>query len=157
LSTEPATEIAVHRTITVPLGQGRAFELFTARMGEFWPREHSIGQSAIADVVVEPRAGGRWFERGVDGSECDWGRVDEFDPPGRVVLVWQISADWAFDPSLVTEVEVTFIEHTPGSTTLDLRHRHLERYGDRAEVMRALFASPEAWDGTLAEFADVAS
>jgi hypothetical protein len=157
LSTESDTEIVVHRTITVPLGRDRTFELFTARMGEFWPAEHSIGQVKIAEVVVEPRAGGRWFERGVDGSECDWGRVDDFDPPGRVVLVWQVNAEWTFDPNLVTEVEVTFTENTPGRTTLDLRHRHLERYGEQAEAMRALFESPGAWDGTLARFVALAS
>jgi hypothetical protein len=61
--------------VSVPLAQARAFELFTTRMTEFWPKEHSIGESELAEVVLEPRSGGRWFERGVDGSECQWGRV----------------------------------------------------------------------------------
>ncbi|MGH3980448.1 MAG: SRPBCC family protein [Pseudonocardiaceae bacterium] len=125
-------------------------------MGAFWPAEHSIGTAAIADVVVEPRVGGRWFERGVDDSECDWGRVAAWEPPGRVVLLWQIGVDWTRDPDFETDVEVTFTEEQPGRTRVDLTHRHLERYGAQAEAMRAVFDSPEGWTGTLARFAELA-
>lgn len=156
MSTESSTEIAVRRSISVALAPPRAFELFTARMTEFWPREHSIGSAELAEVVLEPSVGGRWYERGVDGSECDWGRVAAWEPPGKVVLVWQIGTDWKFDPALETEVEVTFTEQPGGRTLVDLRHRHLERYGDQAETMREIFGSPGGWQGTLAAFASAA-
>lgn len=154
--TTPDQEIAVHRSVTVPLPCTRAFELFTARMGAFWPAEHSIGIAEIADVLVEPRFGGRWYERGVDGSECDWGRVAAWEPPGRVVLLWQIGVDWTMHPDLETDVEVTFTEDGPGRTRVDLAHRHLERYGGQADAMRAVFDSPGGWTGTLTRFADLA-
>jgi uncharacterized protein YndB with AHSA1/START domain len=157
MSAESTTEIAVHRSVTVPLDPERTFDLFTARMTDFWPPEHSIGTAKIAEVVVEPHAGGRWYERGVDGSECDWGRVAQWERPRRLVLVWQISADWKFDPGLETDVELTFTEETPGHTTMYLSHRHLERYGEKAEAMRVLFESPGAWDGILTRFVDFAS
>jgi uncharacterized protein YndB with AHSA1/START domain len=146
-------DIAVHRSVSVPLPRERAFELFTTRMGAFWPKEHSIGSADLADVVVQPEVGGRWFERGVDGSECDWGSVAAWDPPGRVVLLWQVGAGWKFDPTLQTEVEVEFTADGPGRTRLDLTHRHLERYGDQAENMRSVFDSPGGWAGTLDAFA----
>jgi uncharacterized protein YndB with AHSA1/START domain len=126
-------------------------------MTEFWPREHSIGTSAIADVVVEPRVGGRWFERGVDGSECAWGRVASWEPPRKVVLLWQIGADWQYDPDFETEVDVTFADDGPDHTRLDLRHRNLQRYGDRTEQMRAVFDSPGGWTGTLTRFVELAN
>jgi hypothetical protein len=78
----------------------------------------------------------------VDGSECDWGRVAAWDPPDRVVLLWQIGADWKMDPNLVTEVEVRFTEDGAGRTRVELTHGHLERYGEQAEAMRTVFDSP---------------
>lgn len=149
MGTESIPEVEVRRSVTVPLSVHRAFALFTTRMTEFWPPEHSISEAAIAEVVIEPRVGGRWYERGVDGSECTWGRVAEWEPPVRVVLLWQIGANWQYDPDLETEVEVTFTEETAGRTRLELRHRHLERYGDQADAMYAIFDSPGGWGGTL--------
>ncbi|MGH3971554.1 MAG: SRPBCC family protein, partial [Mycobacterium sp.] len=97
----------VVRSVSVPLSPVRAFELFTMRMTDFWPKEHSIGNAEIAEVVLEPRSGGRWFERGIDGSECQWGRIAAWEPPRKVVLLWQIGVNWRFDPAFETEVEVT--------------------------------------------------
>lgn len=156
MRTASSTEITVERTVRVPLGPDQAFALFTERMSEWWPREHSIGTSAIAEVVVEPRTGGRWFERGTDGNECQWGRVARWEPPGELVLLWQIGANWAFDPELETEVEISFNADTTGGTRVELRHRHLERYGDQADAMRGVFGSPGGWTGTLARFAELA-
>lgn len=157
MSTESAAAVEVVRSVSVPLTQARTFQLFTARMTEFWPKEHSIGGSEIAEVVVEPRHNGRWFERGVDGSECQWGRVAAWDPPRKVVLLWQIGADWKFDPDFETEVEVTFTDESAGRTRVDLCHRNLQRYGDATEEMRAIFDHPNGWTGTLHRFVDLAT
>ena len=116
-----------------------------------------LGESELAQVVLEPRSGGRWFERGVDGSECQWGRVAAWDPPRKVVLLWQIGADWQFDPEFETEVEVTFSEEGPDRSRLDLRHCNLQRYGANTEQMRAIFDDPAGWTGTLAGFVDLAA
>lgn len=156
MDTESDSAVEVFRSVSVPLPQARAFELFTNRMTEYWPKQHSIGASELAEVVVEPRVGGRWFERGVDGSECQWGRVAAWEPPRKVVLLWQIGADWQFDPDFETQVEVTFSEDGPDRSRLDLRHRNLQRYGDNTEQMRAIFDDPAGWTGTLAAFVDLA-
>ena len=73
----------VRRQITVNASQQTAFEVFTSRMASWWKPGHHIGEKPFVDIVVEPRAGGRWFERDADGAECEWGSVLEWDPPGR--------------------------------------------------------------------------
>jgi uncharacterized protein YndB with AHSA1/START domain len=142
----------VRRAITVKATPAKAFDVFTARMGRWWLKTHSINSAPQADVIVEPRAGGRWFERGEDGSECPWGHVIAWEPPTRVLLAWQINGAFRFDPELVTEVEVRFIPDGTG-TRVELEHRHLERFGDQANAVRATFESPNGWGGLLAVFA----
>ncbi len=154
--TEQSPATSVRRDITVPLDRASAFEVFTTRMDAWWPREHHIGSAEMAEAVLEQRAGGRWYEKGVDGSECDWGRVDVFDPPARVVLVWQLTPEWKFDPALETQVEVTFDEVRADSTRVTLEH-HLEGLGEHAEQMRQMFEQPGAWAATLERYAEVAA
>jgi uncharacterized protein YndB with AHSA1/START domain len=132
--------------------------VFTARLASWWPMpSHHIGQAECVDVVIEPNVGGRWFERGSDGSECDWGRVLAWEPPGRVVLAWQLSARWAFDPALHTEVEVRFVAVDADHTRVELEHRGLEAYGPDALAMRDTFSSPNGWNGMLEHYARVAA
>ena len=99
----------VRKTIMVGTSAERAFQVFTEEMNTWWPlASKHIGKADAKTVVMEPFVGGRWFERGVDGSECDWGHVRTWDPPRRLVLTWEISSDWHDDPSIQTEVEVRF-------------------------------------------------
>ena len=60
-----------------------------------------------------PKSGGRCFEKGVDGSECDWGRVLVYQPPSRVVLSWHLNGRWEYEADRLhaSEVDVRF---TPG-------------------------------------------
>jgi uncharacterized protein YndB with AHSA1/START domain len=86
-------------------------------------------------VVIEPRAGGRWYEIGEDGSEQNWGKVLTWEAPGRVVLAWQLNADWAYDAKFETIVEVRFTADGD-HVIVDFEHRDLERFGDKAEAVR---------------------
>src|SRR5262245_56322106 len=119
-------ELLVRKEITVEASQSRAFNVFTGELGGWWPlATHHIGALAAETAVIEPRAGGRWFERASDGSECDWGRVLVWDPPGRLVLSWEISPDFKHDESIDTEVEVRFVVLGPALTRVELEHRQL--------------------------------
>ena len=142
----------VRRSISVQAAPERAFQVFTAGMGRWWLRSHTINASPITDVVIEPHVGGRWYERGEDGSQCQWGKVLAWEPPRRVMLAWQIGGNWKYDSALVTEVEVNFIPEGAG-TRVELEHRHLERMGDAAEGARAAFDSPGGWSGLLSVYA----
>jgi uncharacterized protein YndB with AHSA1/START domain len=107
--------------------------------------------------VIEPRAGGRWFERDGDGQVTHWGHVIAYDPPRRILLAWDLNTEWKFEEGLDTEVEVTFEREGATRTRVVLEHRKLERYGDKAEMMRALFDKPDAWQGILEAFARTAA
>jgi uncharacterized protein YndB with AHSA1/START domain len=133
-----------------------AWRVFTERLGTWWPlATHKIGKAKAVDAVIEPRVGGRWYERGDDGSTCDWGRVLVWDPYTRLVLSWEINSSWQYDSSLKTEVEVRFIANGD-RTRVELEHRHLDGYGARRDEMRARFDSEGGWGGLLASFARAA-
>jgi uncharacterized protein YndB with AHSA1/START domain len=143
---------AVRRSITVAAPRERAFDVFTASFGRWWPPSHKIGSAALKPAVIEPRAGGRWYEVGEDGSECQWGDVLVWEPPARIVLAWRIGANWRFDPDLLTEVEVRFIPAGEGTTTVELEHRKLENMGAAMETARAAFESERGWNVILASY-----
>ena len=144
---------AIKRDIVVNIGRERAFEIFTAEMTSWWPSAHHIGETPIARVIIEPRAGGRWYTVHEDGSETYTGFVVVWDPPGRFVVTWQIGSDWKYHDDLVTTVDVRFDEDAPGRTRVRLEHRDLEAFGAGAAAMRETFEQPGAWTGTLAAYA----
>ncbi len=119
-------------TVTVGAPLHRAFHVFTDRFTTWWPPEYHIGQAEMAEATLEPREGGRWYERGVDGSECDWGRVLTWQPPHRLVVTWQINGQWQYDPDPehASEIEVRFTADGPDQTTVELEHRFLNRLVD---------------------------
>lgn len=103
------TSVRTEITLEVPLE--RAFRVFTERFDHIKPPEHNMLAVDIAQSVFEPQVGGRIYDRGVDGSECQWGRVLTYDPPTRLVFSWDISPRWQIETDLArsSEVEVRFI------------------------------------------------
>ncbi len=146
----------VKKSIAVNVSQARAFEVFTGNMSKWWPASHTILKSPLKTTVLEPRTGGRWYQIGEDGSECGTGYVMAWEPPGRVLLCWQINGAWQFDPELVTEVEVRFVAEGAKKTRVELEHRHLERMGATAEAGRAAVDSPNGWGAILESFRTMA-
>jgi uncharacterized protein YndB with AHSA1/START domain len=139
----------VRYSVTVPIPAARAFTLFTEGFNSWWIGHH-IGSADLAEAVLEPKQGGRWYERGVDGSECDWGTVLVFQPPGRLVLTWQINGQWQYDPdpSRASEVEVLFTEDN-GQTRVDFEHRHIERHGEGAAELARQVGADGGWPSIL--------
>jgi uncharacterized protein YndB with AHSA1/START domain len=151
---EQATANSIRKSITVDVPQERAFEVFTSGFASWWPLDtHHIAEKDAETAVMEPRAGGRWYERAADGSECEWGTVIAFDPPDSVVLGWQLDGDFKYDPDLVTEVEVSFIPEGESRTRVVLEHRDLDRFGDRRDAVTTAFDAPGGWGGLLERFA----
>jgi uncharacterized protein YndB with AHSA1/START domain len=148
-------DTVVRRTITVAASQQRAFEVFTAQFGSWWPKDYQIGEAAMADFILEPKVGGRWYELGVDGKQCDTGRVTAYEPPERVVLAWQLDERWHYDadPAHASEVEVRFIAEGPSRTRVELEHRGFERHGAGADGVRGGIDAPTGWTYVLDLFA----
>ncbi|HEY0746799.1 MAG TPA: SRPBCC family protein [Steroidobacteraceae bacterium] len=142
----------VRKQILVSASQERAFVLFTSGMSQWWPATHSTLKSPLKQYIVEPQEGGRWYAVGEDGSTAQTGYVIEWQPPQRVVLAWQLNADWQYDPNLVTEVEVRFITESAHSTRIELEHRLLERMGDRGSQVRTMIDAPGGWGLVLEAF-----
>lgn len=146
------------KVIRVEAPPAVAWRVFTEKFATWWPlATHKIGKTAAVDAVIEPKVGGRWYERGEDGSTCDWGRVLAWEPQSRLVLSWQITAEWQYDPHLHTEVEVRFVPEGRDATRVELEHRNLDQYGARRDEMRGVFDSQGGWTGLLASFAAAAA
>jgi uncharacterized protein YndB with AHSA1/START domain len=144
-------------TFTVPISAGQAFTLFTEGFSTWWIGHH-IGEAELAEALIEPKVDGRFYERGVDGCECDWGKVLVYDPPTRLVLAWQLNNEFKYDPDLshASEVEVRFTEGD-GRTTVDFEHRHFERIGAHAAELAKYVAADGGWPTILDLYAKAAA
>ena len=147
--------MSIRKQLTVEAPLDRAFRVFTANMGTWWPKQHHIGASELKDCVIEPKANGRWYEVGEDGSTCEWGKVLAWDPPRRVLLAWQLNGEFKYDPDLLTEVEVSFTALGPRQTQVSFEHRNLERLGAVAD--RLVKEMGEGWGQILQSFVRTAA
>jgi len=141
------------KTADVKAPPDRAFALFTEHMVDWWPNRMTIGAGPPEAIVIEPRAGGRWFERSADGAECGWGRVLAWEPPHRLLLAWQIDANFKYDPDFETELEMTFAAHGTGAR-VTLEHRNLDRFGDSAARLADMLRG--GWSGIIDGYATLA-
>jgi uncharacterized protein YndB with AHSA1/START domain len=153
--TTQAQDTSVRTEIVVEAPVERAFQVFTGSFDRIKPREHNMLGVDIAESVFEPRVGGRVYDRGVDGSECQWARVLAYEPPARLVFSWDIDPQWQIEPDLdkTSEVEVRFFAETPERTRVELEHRFLDRHGEGWEGMREGVRGDQGWPLYLERFA----
>lgn len=124
-----------------------AFRTWTERFGTWWPPGHSVSGDPAA-VVLEPRLGGRIYERTHDGQEVEWGEITLWDAPRRLAYLWHIRRDRAD----ATDVEVAFLpDGTSGDRTrVEITHTGWERLGAEAQTWRD--ANAGGWSGLLPHF-----
>jgi uncharacterized protein YndB with AHSA1/START domain len=143
----------VRRNIEVATTADHAFRVFTADMHRWWPPPCHGAEERTA-MVVEPRIGGRWYDRSKSGAERQLGRVLAWEPDYRLLLTWQLRMNQTFDPNLETEIEVKFTPTGADKTLVSVEHRKLDRFGLEAEQAFAAFNGPGAWYGILEAFRD---
>jgi uncharacterized protein YndB with AHSA1/START domain len=123
-----------------------AFSTWTERTSSWWPPSHTVAGELGLQVIFEPVAGGRIFERAADGREADWGRIVAWDPPRRLVYEWHLRQDRAD----ATEVEIRFDEAPGGMTRVTIEHRGWDRLGERGPDRRE--ANKRGWAGLLPHY-----
>lgn len=149
-SSPAAGRLAVAKEVEVRGRPASAFRRFTEEIHTWWPlATHSVGAGEAETVILEGREGGRVFERLRDGTEHDWGRVVEWDPPRRFAMTWHPGRE----PDTATRVEIEFRASAEG-TSLRLRHTGWEKLGDEAEGLARRYGA--GWEGVLDRFARTA-
>jgi uncharacterized protein YndB with AHSA1/START domain len=142
----------VRKSILVHAAPEHAFATYVS--GSWWPKAHSIlaSGSRQKSLVIEPHVGGRWYEIGEDGSECEWGKVLVWEPPRRLLLTWQINGNFEIDRNGTTELEVVFTPVGEG-TRVELEHRGFESYVATGQQLRDAVDGDMGWADLLQGFA----
>ncbi len=122
----------IRLTFEVDCPTDHAFEVWTDRIGAWWPRDHTVTADDDLTVILEGRLGGRIYERTADGTEHDWGAVTVWEPPTRLSYTWHLKRD----PADATEVEIRFIDRGDRTTEVRIEHIGWERLGAEGESWR---------------------
>jgi len=142
---------AVRKSVTVKAPIAHAFEVFTSGLSRWWPPNHGIGKKPIAKVLLEPRLGGHWLEISEDGTETRVATIIHWDPPHRLIMLWQVNAHWKPDATMRSEVDVRFTPEGANATRVELVHHKFESMGREAGLsMRKDVAG--GWPGLIERF-----
>jgi len=104
------------KSVRLPLPPAAAFDLFTLRIGEWWPPGRRHTRDPASEIFL--LATGRFFERARDGREVELGSVRTWDVPNRIILDFFV----ATGPERPTEVEIAFAARG-GGTEVTVVHR----------------------------------
>jgi hypothetical protein len=119
-------------TLEVDRTAAHAFTVWTSGIATWWPSDHTVTGSPGLTVVLEPRVGGRIFERTESGAEHDWGEVTVWDPPSRLEYLWFLRAD----RSDATDVAISFVPTGGSQARVEITHTGWERLGTRGGAWR---------------------
>ena len=121
----------VVKSVIVRCSPARAFALFAEDFGRWWPLSRTHTGHDPVDCAIEPRVGGRVFERAADGRETPWGTVLAYEPPYRLAFSWAVELS-AGQEQLV---EIRFTPEGRG-TRVELTHSGWEKLGEAAASLR---------------------
>jgi uncharacterized protein YndB with AHSA1/START domain len=132
---------------TVRCSPEHAFDTWANRTSLWWPHGHSVSADPGLTVTIEPRPGGRIFERTRAGDEHDWGEVLDWEPPRRLRYLWHLR----FDREDATEVEISFAP-APDGTAVTIVHSGWERLGAKGPERRA--QNERGWSGLVPQYVE---
>jgi len=145
----------ISKSVTVPVGADEAFRIFTE--ARWLPSAHTFLSDPVL-VAMEPSAGGRFYERGADGTEITRGTILDWTPPHRVVVTWRIGANWrpVADDEQASRIRAEFRPAGQDSTEVVLTYTELDRHGDFAAQLRAAIEAGDPGE-SLQNYADLAA
>jgi uncharacterized protein YndB with AHSA1/START domain len=121
------TMAPIRREVVVAAPPQRAFDLFTASVGQWWPMATHSVFGAGATVAFE---NGRLVERRGE-EEAEWGTVLAWEPPHLLRMTWHPG-----NPvEEATDLTVRFVPHEAG-TRVELEHTGWERHARGEEAAR---------------------
>ncbi len=134
----------IKKTLNVPMRPKDAFDLFTEKLGKWWPVDsHSLSAAEgdlPQDVQVEPRVGGHIVETKQNGETGRWGTITHWDRGAALGVSWYVGRP----QDEATDVLIVFTPTDTG-TRVDLTHSGFDRLADTA--MHGNYA--KGWDMVL--------
>jgi uncharacterized protein YndB with AHSA1/START domain len=106
----------IQKSVLLRCPPDEAFQLFTERISEWWPKTHRLTKDPESELLLEKT--GRFWERARDGREIDLGRVLVWQPPHRLALDFYMGTSSAQPTSL----EVVFTPESHG-TRVTIHHQ----------------------------------
>ena len=133
--------LVVHKELVIERRHEDTFRLFTESFGAWWPvATHSINEDKVLEAILDGREDGRIYERTVDGTECDWGIISDWDPPNGFTVSWKPN----LDPEGHRTTWTIHFEADGEATRITLNHTGWEGFGDDAEKARDMYDG--GWD-----------
>ena len=119
------------KTVTVRVQPARAFAVFVGEMARWWPLAQFHTGPDPVDCMIEPRIGGRVYERAADGRETVWGTVTAYEPPSHLAFSWLIGLS-------AEQAQLIDLRFTPQGegTLVALTHTGWEKLGEAGVVLR---------------------
>lgn len=144
----------VRKSVRVPAPVDLAFRVFTQRPAEWLPAGHTFLENPQS-IAMEPRVGGRFYERGADGAEITRGTVVAWAPPSRLAVTWRVGPGWrpVFDDEQASRIEVEFAAVGPDVTQVTATYTQLHRHGEFAGAIRSALTAPGPGE-TLERYAE---
>jgi uncharacterized protein YndB with AHSA1/START domain len=146
--------------LRVKAAPARAFEVFTAEIGQWWRPNALFHFTPRSPGVMsfEPGEGGRFLETLPGGKVYEAGRILVWAPGERLVFTWRVAG---FAPDASTTVEVSFAP-VGEETRVSVEHRgwgaipqnHVARHG--FPLQHFLQREAEWWQVLLASLCTAA-